>query len=624
METKQSIIGAVVLACLLVVLWSPSALPAQAATTDSKLDPINYAVVKEFGPKELIIHYKSLGKDRYFRCDYEGDCDQTTVGKKLLPSKYRDLPNPIVSPGGDKLLVSEFEGLGKGWRHEVIDLANRNKNLTLNWQELLTAPKFSRDGQILISRRENERLIFDLTRKNSQPVIITLPPSGLTLELLSSDGQVLSGYADIAKQHMLIETATGRQLRLDGELAYYAEVSDGGKQVAFLSEGDGQRALYVQTINDDFTATAPRQKVSGTGWVRDFMFLGQNLFFTANTLDDPYHYNLYKYDVATSEAKIAAREATDWLYLKPLQSRYLLFAQNDDSNTHVALYDNQKDKLIVLNPLKDKFASPELKRSTVKLVTGAPGVLLQSGAPGEVGIIWLHGGPWRQTSLGYHHYASYAVFDDILDKLAGGGATILKLDYRGSIGHSVAWREGLKNNIGVNDVADVMAGVAYLKEQGAKRVYLFGTSYGGYLGLRTLVEHPDLVTGVIAANPIVSWLTQTWKDQQSIFNAHFGGSAHNETNWPLYTQAEILSRLGRITNQPIRLIVSRKDIEVPNWQSDNLFARLNLQGANVKLIEFPESGHVFTERSEITAICSTVADLVGLNGNLCSVPKQQR
>jgi dipeptidyl aminopeptidase/acylaminoacyl peptidase len=622
METKRGIIGMTVLACLVAVLWGPSALSAQAATTDNKIDPINYAVVKEFGPEEIIIHYKSPGKDRYFRCDYDGDCDQTTASKTLLPTKYRDLPNPIVSSAGNKLLVSEFKDITSGWKHQIIDLANRNKSLTLDWRELLTAPKFSRDGQMLMARRGNERLIFDLTKNNPAPTKLTLPPSGLTLELLSSDGQVLSGYADVAKQHVLIETATGRQLRLFNELAYYAEVSDEGRQVAFLSEVDGQRALYVQTINNDFTATAPLQKVSGTGWVRDFMFLGQDLFFTANTLDDPYRYNLYKYDSAVGEAKVAAREATDWLYLKPLQGRYLLFAQGDGPNTHVALYDNQKGKVIVLNPLKEQLVAPKIKRSTVKLVTGAPGVLLQSSAPGEVGIIWLHGGPWRQTSLGYHHYASYAVFDDILDKLAEGGASILKLDYRGSIGHSVAWRDGLKNNIGVNDVADVTAGIAYLKEQGAKRVYLFGTSYGGYLGLRTLVEHPNLVTGVIATNPVVSWLTQTWKDQQSIFNAHFGGSAQDPGTWPLYTQAEILSRLGQITNQPVRLVVSRKDTEVPNWQSDNLFARLKTQGAEVRLIEFPESGHVFTERSEVTAICSTVADLVGLSTNLCNAPKQ--
>ena len=518
--------------------------------------------------------------------------------------------------------MSEFKDITTSWKHQVIDLANRNKSLTLDWREILTAPKFSRDGQALIARQGNERLIFDLTKNNPAPITITLPPSGLTLELFSSDGQVLSGYADIAKQHVLIEAATGRELRWFDELAYYTEVSDEGRQAAFLSERDGQRALYLTTIAGDFSTTSWPQKVSGTGWVRDFMFLGQDLFFTANTLDDPYHYNLYKYDSAVGEAKVVAREATDWLYLKPLQGRYLLFAQNDSSNTHVALYDNQAGKVIVLNPLKEKLVAPKIKRSTVKLVTGAPGVLLQSSAPGEVGIIWLHGGPWRQTSLGYHHYASYAVFDDILDKLAEGGVSVLKLDYRGSIGHSVAWRDGLKNNIGVNDVADVTAGIAYLKSQGAKRVYLFGTSYGGYLGLKTLVEHPDLVTGVVAANPVVSWLTQTWKDQQSIFNAHFGGSAHNETNWPLYTQAEILSRLSQITNQPVRLIVSRKDTEVPNWQTDNLFARLKTQGAEVKLIEFPESGHVFTERSEVTAICSTVADLVGLSDNLCALKKK--
>jgi len=622
METKRGIIGVTVLACLVAVLWGPSALSAQAATTNNKIDPINYAVVKEFGPEEIIIHYKSPGKDRYFQCDYEGDCDTVKASKSLLPAKYRNLPNPIVSPGGDKLLVSEFKDITTGWKHQVIDLANRNKNLTLDWQELLTAPKFSRDGQALIARRGNERLIFDLTKNNPAPVMITLPPSGLTLELLSTDGRVLSGYADVAKQHVLIETATSRQLRLASGLAYYAEVSDEGRQVAFLSEVDGQRALYSVTIAADFSATSLPQKVSGTGWVRDFIFLGQDLFFTANTLDDPYHYNLYKYNSTIGAAKIVAREATDWLYLKPLQGRYLLFSQNDGPNTHVTLYDNREGKVIVLNPLKEQLAAPKIKRSTVKLVTGAPGVLLQSSAPGEVGIIWLHGGPWRQTSLGYHHYASYAVFDDILDKLASGGVSILKLDYRGSIGHSVAWREGLKNNIGINDVADVTAGIAYLKEQGAKRVYLFGTSYGGYLGLKTLVEYPDLVSGVVAANPVVSWLTQTWKDQQSIFNAHFGGSAHDETNWPLYTQAEILNRLNQITNQPIRLIVSRQDKDVPNWQSDNLFARLKTQGADVKLIEFPNSGHIFTERSEVTAICSTVANLVGLSDKLCALKKK--
>jgi hypothetical protein len=39
-------------------------------------------------------------------------------------------------------------------------------------------------------------------------------------------------------------------------------------------------------------------------------------------------------------------------------------------------------------------------------------------------IIWLHGGPERQTSVGYHSYLSYGVYDEMLERFVRAGEKI--------------------------------------------------------------------------------------------------------------------------------------------------------------------------------------------------------
>ncbi len=41
-------------------------------------------------------------------------------------------------------------------------------------------------------------------------------------------------------------------------------------------------------------------------------------------------------------------------------------------------------------------------------------------------LIWLHGGPYRQTSYGYHPFHSYGIYDSILELLRKDNTNIPK------------------------------------------------------------------------------------------------------------------------------------------------------------------------------------------------------
>ena len=118
-------------------------------------------------------------------------------------------------------------------------------------------------------------------------------------------------------------------------------------------------------------------------------------------------------------------------------------------------------------------------------------------------IVYVYGGP--QAQVVHNRWPAVSPRHQLL---AQEGFLIWSLDNRGSWGRGHAWESVTYRNLGTNELADQLAGVAYLRTLpfvDTNRFGLWGWSYGGYLTLYALTHAPDIFKAGVAGAPVTDW-----------------------------------------------------------------------------------------------------------------------
>jgi dipeptidyl aminopeptidase/acylaminoacyl peptidase len=125
---------------------------------------------------------------------------------------------------------------------------------------------------------------------------------------------------------------------------------------------------------------------------------------------------------------------------------------------------------------------------------------------GGPGVVFVHGSGYLQNvdhkwSTYYHEY----MFDHILMER---GFTVIDVDYRGSAGYGRDWRTAIYEHMGGKDLDDIVDAAKYLAaEQGvdAKKIGLWGGSYGGFITLMAMFTQSDVFAAGGALRPVSDW-----------------------------------------------------------------------------------------------------------------------
>jgi len=111
-------------------------------------------------------------------------------------------------------------------------------------------------------------------------------------------------------------------------------------------------------------------------------------------------------------------------------------------------------------------------------------------------IVYVHGGPPRQMLLGFHYMGYYANDYAANQYLASRGFVVLSVNYRLGIGYGFAFHHPEHaGQRGASEYLDVAAAGRYLQSRpdvDAKRVGIWGGSYGGYLAALALGRNSDI------------------------------------------------------------------------------------------------------------------------------------
>ena len=457
-----------------------------------------------------------------------------------------------------------------------------------------------------------------------------LQDKGATHVTLSKSKNWLAYYIEASSQenirtYVVKNLKTNNDYILSENISYWDiineqkkifEFSPDEKELVYLDDRDNDMALYRVELKSLEGTELINNKIPTSAYNISYFIYSdsENIYYVGNDKVNPYNWILYNLNLKTGKEKIIE---TNVSYLDGILkiNNSLVFIRLQSKGYGPEVY-NTKTKKLGFFKVPNISTSKNIKNETNIKIGGSNAIVMippsyNSNKTYPL-MIWLHGGPLRQTSLSYHPYHSYGIYDAILKLLQKNNVIVIKLDYRGSFGYGRKYSQDIKGNVGKGDIEDVMEAVKYAKDKyKVKDVYLSGNSYGGYMALRAIVEHPDAFNGIFSINGVTDWESLLVKMKTSIFNADFGGLP-NDNNRKLYDQASIISRVGNLGNQRIEIIQGEADRTIPLWQATLLADKLKEAGKNVNLVTYRGEDHVFKEKKNINNLCVRMFGLIGI------------
>jgi len=585
---------------------------------------MDYASVEDIAGDTVLLKYRTTDEYTFARCSFSGECGKKLYGDAIGSTRPPLFPtilnktNYTQSPDGTYAVVNfaTLNDLTYRSLHRIDgEDASYVRLVSHTAPALRTSITYANDA-VLFLGTNGVITRFDIESGGLKSVETN--QTSFPYLSYSEHGNLVASYDYAAEEQTVFSFRTGRQTVFPTETASYAVFNDSETSIAYLGELDGFNKLFFASLDSPLQA---RDVDSGNYTVVEYEFIGDMLYYIANTERNPYEWNFYSFNPRTNERSVVDSDVAyddEYTNLKKTHTK-LLYEKVSGTHKNVVVFEPAEEERTVLraSDVEDRETRDDIEREVVE-VAGVPGVLL---SPENVRrntplIVWLHGGPMRQTSLGFHPFYGYAVYDEILERFAE-EAYVLKLDYAGSWGHGNDRLKALQNQIGVRDVRDVLDAIEEMKEDfDISDVHLFGPSYGGYLALRALVEAPEEIESVVSIAGVTDWTSLITRIPSSIFTRQFSG-VPSALNLDQYAAASIRERVGVLDNQDILLIYGEDDATVPTWQSKEFYEYASDLNKNIELVGYEEEGHTILKKENLKDVCKRTARTFELSVSLC-------
>ena len=237
--------------------------------------------------------------------------------------------------------------------------------------------------------------------------------------------------------------------------------------------------------------------------------------------------------------------------------------------------------------------------------TRIPGWLALPRGPQPAGgypaVVWVHGGPVGQTRPNFR--------PDIQMLLAQGFAVLLP-NVRGSSGYGRAYTESDDVERRLDSVTDLAHGRHWLAAHPAidgERIGIMGQSYGGFMVMSAITEHPELWRAAVNYYGIADFVTLlagTGAWRRSHRAAEYGDP---ERDAELFARISPIHRVDRI-RAPVLIAHGTRDPRVPIGESEQFVTALRERQKKVTYETFDYAGHGFIRPDDRRRIYTAVAD----------------
>lgn len=371
------------------------------------------------------------------------------------------------------------------------------------------------------------------------------------------------------------------------------------KRVYFQSERDGFSHLYTVSIDGG----APVQLTSGTFEVSDVRLSeDKTKFYFTSSEGSFFERNLYSMPLdGGARTRLTSMPGNNQAVVSPDQTKLAIL--RSFSNKPAELYIAPNKTGVTEAEIKQVTNSPTDEWKSYKWITPPiVSIKARDGATvygrlykpsnfkkGGPAVMFVHGAGYLQNVHNWwsSYYREYMFHHFLMEK----GYTVLDIDYRGSAGYGRDWRTGIYRFMGGKDLTDHVDAADYLvKEHGvdAKRIGIYGGSYGGFITLMAMFTTPDVFAAGAALRPVTDWAHYNNGYTSNILNLPQSDQEAYRRSSPIYHAAGLKGAL--------LICHGMVDVNVHYQDSVRLAQKLiELRKENWELAGYPVEDHGFEQ-----------------------------
>jgi dipeptidyl aminopeptidase/acylaminoacyl peptidase len=208
-------------------------------------------------------------------------------------------------------------------------------------------------------------------------------------------------------------------------------------------------------------------------------------------------------------------------------------------------------------------------------------------------VVMPHGGPTGQVVDSFNGRAVL---------LVSRGFVVIAPNVRGSTGYGMEFQKANVKDLGGGDLKDEIAGVDFLKSTGfvdAKRIGIWGGSYGGFMTLMAIGKTPEVWAAAVDEYGILNWYSMLEHEDPQLQEYEKTLLGDPEKDRGVY---EASSPLKYIRNEraPLLVLQGERDIRVPKEEAEQVVTILKGEGRTVDAVYYPQEGHGFIKREHQT------------------------
>ncbi len=229
------------------------------------------------------------------------------------------------------------------------------------------------------------------------------------------------------------------------------------------------------------------------------------------------------------------------------------------------------------------------------------------GAAKKPAIVYVHGGPPRQMLLGWHYSDYYTNAYALNQYLASRGYVVLSVNYRLGIGYGHDFHRPEKAGAqGASEYQDVKAGAEYLQrlaQVDAKRIGIYGGSYGGFLTALALARDSKLFAAGVDIHGVHNW---TAERAAGLLENRYEKIPDVQQALDAAWQSSPVSSIAS-WKSPVLLIHGDDDRNVRFSQTTDLVRRLDKAGVSYEELVIPDDTHHFMRHTNLVRVDAAVA-----------------
>ncbi len=353
--------------------------------------------------------------------------------------------------------------------------------------------------------------------------------------------------------------------------------------IYFASERDGYAHLYTQKF-DGGTAqqlTKGAYEVSGIEIAED----KSKFYFTSSEVS-PHEHHFYAMNFdGGAKTKLTSAVGNNQATISPDGSMFALLYSSGNKPWEIYLTASKQgtpEKQITTSPIEEfanyNWIDPPIVKIKARDGAEVPARIYKpkNFQKGGAAVIFVHGAGYLQNVHKWwsQYYREYMFHHLLMER----GFLVLDIDYRGSAGYGRDWRTGIYRHMGGKDLTDHVDGAKYLvSEHGvdAKRIGIYGGSYGGFITLMAMFTEPDVFAAGAALRPVTDWAHYNHPYTANILNNPQSDAEAYKQSSPIYFASGLKGALlichGMVdTNvhfqDSVRLVQKLIELRKENWE----------------------------------------------------------